>query len=70
MALYDKRNSLEIKDIEDAFNVEALSKEFFGKYKTQYETFVNCMVDPTNGMRQYFIDPDFDQPGYDSRQNS
>ena len=60
MALYDKRNSLEIKDIEDAFNVEALSKEFFGKYKTQYETFVNYMVDPTNGMRQHFIDTDFD----------
>ena len=63
MALYDKRNSLEIKDIEDAFNVEALSKEFFGKYKTQYETFVNYMVDPTNGMRQHFIDTDFDHTG-------
>lgn len=63
IALYDKRNSLEIKDIEDAFNVEALSKEFFGKYKTQYETFVNYMVDPTNGMRQHFIDTDFDRTG-------
>lgn len=63
MALYGKRNSLEIKDIEDAFNVEALSKEFFGKYKTQYETFVNYMVDPTNGMRQHFIDTDFDHTG-------
>ena len=63
MALYDKRNSIEIKDIEDAFNVEALSKEFFGKYKTQYETFVNYMVDPTNGMRQHFIDTDFDHTG-------
>lgn len=63
MALYDKRSSLEIKDIEDAFNVEALSKEFFGKYKTQYETFVNYMVDPTNGMRQHFIDKDFDRTG-------
>ena len=60
MALYDKRASLEIKDIEDAFNVEALSKEFFGKYKAQYEAFVNYMVDPTNGMRQDFIDTDFD----------
>lgn len=63
MALYDKRNSLEIKDIEDAFNVEALSKEFFGKYKAQYEAFVNYMVDPTNGMRQHFIDTDFDHTG-------
>ena len=63
IALYDKRNSLEIKDIENAFNVEALSKEFFGKYKTQYEAFVNYMVDPTNGMRQHFIDTDFDHTG-------
>lgn len=63
MALYDKRNSLEIKDIEDAFNVEALSKEFFGKYKAQYEAFVNYMVDPANGMRQHFIDTDFDPTG-------
>lgn len=63
MALYDKRASLAIKDIEDAFNVEALSKEFFGKYKAQYEAFVNYMVDPANGMRQDFIDTDFDQTG-------
>ncbi|MBP3227642.1 MAG: DNA modification methylase, partial [Bacteroidaceae bacterium] len=63
MALYDKRSSLEIKDIEDAFNVEALSKEFFGKYKAQYEAFVSYMVDPANGMRQDFIDTDFDHTG-------
>lgn len=63
MALYDKRASLAVKDIEDAFNVEALSKEFFGKYKAQYEAFVNYMVDPANGMRQDFIDTDFDQTG-------
>ena len=63
MALYDKRNSLEIKDIENAFNVAALSKEFFGKYKAQYEDFVNYMVAPANGMRQHFIDTDFDHTG-------
>ncbi|UVQ04334.1 N-6 DNA methylase [Bacteroides fragilis] len=63
IALYDKKNSLEIKDIENAFNVEALSKEFFGKYKAQYEAFVNYMVDPTNGMRQHFIDTGFDHTG-------
>ena len=61
--LYDKRDAHTIKDIEDAFNVEALSKEFFGKYKTQYEAFVNYMVDPANGMRQNFIDTDFDHAG-------
>ncbi|WP_288159764.1 Eco57I restriction-modification methylase domain-containing protein, partial [Bacteroides acidifaciens] len=52
-----------IKDIENAFNVEALSKEFFGKYKAQYEDFVNYMVAPANGMRQHFIDTDFDHTG-------
>ena len=62
-SLYNKRDTLEIKDIEDAFNVEALSKEFFGKYKTQYEAFVNYMVDPANGMRKDFIDTDFDHTG-------
>jgi len=61
--LYDKRDAHTIKDIEDAFNVEALSKEFFGKYKAQYEAFVNYMVDPANGMRQNFIDTDFDHAG-------
>ena len=60
IALYEKRESLEIKNIEDAFNVEALSQEFFGKYKAQYEVFVNYMVDPANGMRQDFIDTHFD----------
>jgi len=61
--LYDKRDTYSIKDIEDAFNVEALSKEFFGKYKAQYEAFVNYMVNPANGMRQNFIDTDFDHAG-------
>ena len=63
MGLYDKRDSLEIKDIEEAFNVEALSKEFFGKYKAQYEAFVSYMIKPDNGMRQNFIDTDFDHTG-------
>ena len=62
-ALYERRDSLEIKDIEDAFNVEKLSKEFFGKYKAQYELFVNYMVAPKNGMRDDYIDTDFDHTG-------
>ena len=61
MALYDKRGALEIKDIEEAFSVEALSREFFDKYKQQYNVFVNYMADPANGMRQDFIDTDFDR---------
>lgn len=63
ISLYEKRGSLEIKDIENAFNVEALSKEFFGKYKEQYEKFVKYMADPVNGMRQDFIDTNFDHTG-------
>ncbi len=62
-ALYERRDSLEIKDIEDAFNVEKLSKEFFGKYKAQYELFVNYMVNPINGMRDDYIYTDFDHTG-------
>ena len=58
MGLYNKREALEIQDIEEAFSVEALSKEFFGKYKDQYDRFVGYMADPANGMRQDFIDPD------------
>lgn len=38
--LYQNRAALEVKDIEQAFSIEALSKEFFGKYKAQYERFV------------------------------
>lgn len=62
-ALYEKRDFLEIKDIEEAFNVERLSKEFFDKYKAQYEKFVKYMVNPTNRMRNDFIDTDFNHTG-------
>src|SRR5574344_112965 len=40
MTLYDHRENIEIKDIESAFDVEALSKEFFDEYKRFYEDFV------------------------------
>ena len=54
MALYDKRASLEIKDIEEAFNVEALSKEFFGKYKEEYEKFYEFLINaPTIELKEF-----------------
>ncbi len=53
----------EMDDIIKAFDVEALSKEFFDKYKAQYEKFVNYMADAENGMREDFIDTDFDTEG-------
>jgi type I restriction-modification system DNA methylase subunit len=53
----------EMSDIIKAFDVEALSKEFFDKYKSQYEKFVSYMADETNGMRAAFIDTGFDRDG-------
>ncbi|MDO9576497.1 MAG: hypothetical protein Q7J16_01295, partial [Candidatus Cloacimonadales bacterium] len=38
--LAEKKDSITIKDVEDAFSVEKLNKEFFNKYKEQYEKFV------------------------------
>ena len=38
--LYSKERNIEIEDIKEAFNVEALSNEFFSKYKQHYEKFV------------------------------
>jgi len=38
--LADKHGDIELKDIVKAFDVEALSDEFFEKYKEQYEKFV------------------------------
>ena len=53
----------EMSDIIKAFDVEALSKEFFDKYKSQYEKFVSYMADEANGMRAAFIDTGFDRDG-------
>lgn len=55
--------SFTMKDVIKAFDVEALSDEFFGKYKAQYEKFVSYMADSKNGMRDSFIDTDFDHEG-------
>lgn len=66
--LYKNRNNLTLKNIEDAFNVEVLSKEFFDKYKDEYEAFVKYMRNPANGMRQDFIDTEFDHQGMTKEQ--
>ena len=42
--LLDKDGDIELKDIKDAFDVEALSDEFFGKYKEHYERFVQYVT--------------------------
>lgn len=41
LALYNKGGKIQLEDIVRAFDVEALSKEFFTKYKEQYEKFCN-----------------------------
>ena len=43
LRLAEKHEDIEIADIERAFSVEALSDEFFDKYKAQYEKFV-CFI--------------------------
>lgn len=45
MALYKKGGNIGFEDIIKAFDVEALSKEFFTKYKEQYEKFCNYLYD-------------------------
>ena len=58
----------EMADIVKAFDVEALSKEFFDKYKAQYAKFVSYMADEANGMRAAFIDTGFDTEGLSDEQ--
>lgn len=42
--LLNKEGDIELHDIEAAFDVEALSEEFFGKYKEHYEKFVEYIT--------------------------
>ncbi len=42
--LIDKKEGVEIKDIQDAFSVEALNKEFFDKYREHYADFVEYIT--------------------------
>lgn len=42
--LLGKAGNINLKDIEQAFDVEALSDEFFAKYKEHYERFVEYVT--------------------------
>ena len=56
MKLHDnleRKGELEIDDIVSAFDVEALSKEFFQKYKQHYERFCQFVYDNKND-REWF----------------
>ncbi len=52
-----------LEDVTEAFNVEALSDEFFNRYKEHYLSFVAYIADPSNGIRQHFLDTSFDHTG-------
>nr|WP_321377365.1 N-6 DNA methylase [uncultured Bacteroides sp.] len=65
--LLQKHGDIEVKDIEAAFDVEALSKEFFCKYKQHYLRFVDYMCNDENGIRQSFIDTSFDHTEMDAK---
>lgn len=62
----EDKGSITVESIISAFDVEALSKEFFGKYKEHYSKFVAYMCDESNGMRDDFVDNSFDKAGLDS----
>ena len=62
----EDKGSITVESIISAFDVEALSKEFFGKYKEHYSKFVAYMCDESNGMRNDFIDDSFDKTGLDA----
>ena len=42
--LYENRDTLDMSKIEGAFSVEALTNEFFGKYKEEYDKFVEYIT--------------------------
>ncbi|MBO6794989.1 MAG: hypothetical protein JJ895_13845 [Balneolaceae bacterium] len=47
---------VEFSDIEEAFSVEALNKEFFKRYKEHYHRFWKYLADEENGYREKLID--------------
>ncbi len=42
--VHEKKSETTLKDIEEAFSVERLNKEFFNKYKEHYENFVQYIT--------------------------
>ncbi len=61
--IVEKGDELALEDVEKAFSVETLSKEFFKKYKEHYQAFVDHLMAPANAAttREIFgITPDGD----------
>ena len=53
--LYSRKEPLTMEDLQQAFSVEALSREFFQRYKSHYETFVSYAADSENGLRGHLL---------------
>lgn len=49
--LAQNKENTTIKEVQDAFNVDKLSKQFFTDYKTHYEKLANFLVDSANGFK-------------------
>jgi len=54
--LSENKDKATIKDVENAFSVEKLSKEFFTKYKIQYKAFVDYLVGSTYKISKFDAD--------------
>ena len=53
--LYSHADHLTMDHVQQAFSVEALSREFFSRYKAHYEIFVSFAADPDNGIRAHLL---------------
>ena len=49
-----RRDSLTFRDVERAFSVERLNKEFFGAYKKHYQRFVDYLINETDAPEKIF----------------
>lgn len=52
--LATKKETAEIDDVQEAFSVEKLSKQFFKEYKTHYDSFVDYLVGTTSYFKPIF----------------
>jgi hypothetical protein len=52
--LAENRDNVTIRDVERAFSVERLNKEFFAEYKRHYQIFVDHLIDDTDAPEKIF----------------
>ena len=56
--LGQNKENTTIKEVQDAFNVDKLSKQFFTDYNTHYEKLVNFLINPANSFRAWIFKGD------------